>query len=96
LPQTTRSQQTDILLQSTSRLIPLLSNASSKSAKGAEAELAPPSLQTTQKLNEVATSKLAEIVRRGKASDKDWNGYSEAELIAAQALLDQSADKVAR
>lgn len=74
----------------------MVSGNSSKQSKSSDSELPPPSLQTVKKLNEVATSKLAEIVRRSKSGDKDWNGYSEAELIAAQALLDQSADKVAR
>jgi len=35
-------------------------------------------------------------VRKIKSGDSDWNGYSEAEMIAAQALLDESADKISR
>ena len=80
--------------QSTNRLIPLLS--SSKPQKTTDSELPPPTLQTTQKLNQAATAKLAEIVRRSKSGEKSWDGYSEAELIAAQELLNRDAQNVAR
>ena len=80
--------------QSTNRLIPLLS--SSKSQKTSDSELPPPSLKTVEKLNEVATAKLSEIVRRSKSGERNWDGYSEAELIAAQELLNRDAQNVAR
>lgn len=80
--------------QSTNRLIPLLS--SSKSQKTTDSELPPPTLQITEKLNEAATAKLSEIVRRSKSGEKGWDGYSEAELIAAQELLNRDAQNVAR
>jgi hypothetical protein len=35
-------------------------------------------------------------VRRSKSGEKNWNGYSEAELIAAQELLNRDAQSVAR
>lgn len=53
-------------------------------------------MQTTEKLNEVATAKLAEIVRRSKSGEKGWDGYSEAELIAAHELLSRDGEKVVR
>jgi len=80
--------------QSTNHLIPLLS--SSKLQKTSDSELPPPSLKTVEKLNEAATAKLSEIVRRSKSGEKSWDGYSEAELIAAQELLNRDAPNVAR
>ena len=80
--------------QSTNRLIPLLS--STKSQKTSDSELPSPSLKTVEKLNEAATAKLGEIVRRSKSGEKNWDGYSEAELIAAQELLNRDAQNVAR
>ncbi|GAB7334076.1 hypothetical protein MBLNU13_g06156t1 [Cladosporium sp. NU13] len=79
---------------STNRLIPLLS--SSKPQKTSDSELPLPSLKTVEKLNEAATAKLSEIVRRSKSGEKNWDGYSEAELIAAQELLNRDAQNVAR
>lgn len=55
-----------------------------------------PSLSTVEKLNELATKKLAEIVRRGSMGENGWEGYAEAELIAARELLDRDGEKVLR
>lgn len=55
-----------------------------------------PSLQTVEKLKELATKKLAEIVRKSSAGEKGWEGYDEAEVIAARALLDKESAGVAR
>lgn len=55
----------------------------------------PASLRTVQRLNELATARLAEIVRRGKAGETGWDGYDEAELLAAQALLAQDKQSIA-
>ena len=49
-----------------------------------------------QKLNQLATTKLAEILRHSKSGDKAYDGYSEAELIAAKELLDRDVGAVAR
>lgn len=46
-----------------------------------------PKQSTVEKLNEVATSKLAEIVRRYNASEKPWQGYNADEVAAARQLL---------
>ncbi|KAF2854762.1 hypothetical protein T440DRAFT_416315 [Plenodomus tracheiphilus IPT5] len=48
-----------------------------------------PSLATVKKLEEIATSKLAEIVRHYKSGSKNGKGYDEAEVIAARELLDR-------
>ncbi|RMZ74127.1 tetratricopeptide repeat domain-containing [Pyrenophora seminiperda CCB06] len=40
-------------------------------------------------LEEIATRKLAEIVRQYKSGNKSWQGYDEAEIIAAGELLDR-------
>jgi hypothetical protein len=84
--------------QTTNRLIPLLPTSSSKTSasKSSDSELPPPTLKTTEKLNEAATAKLSEIIRRSKSGDKAWDGYSEAELIAAHELLSRDAQNVAR
>ncbi|KAK5123985.1 hypothetical protein LTR85_002182 [Meristemomyces frigidus] len=59
-------------------------------------DLAPPSLAAVKKLSQLATAKLAEIVRRGSAGEKGWDGYNEAELGAARELLDRDTQKIQR
>lgn len=49
-----------------------------------------------KKLNELATAKLAEIVRRSTSGEKGWDGYNAAEIAAARALLDKDVQKIAR
>lgn len=53
-----------------------------------------PARATIEKLNQVATAKLAEIVRRSGANEPQWQGYNEAEIAAARALLDKSSDVI--
>ncbi|KAF2972575.1 hypothetical protein GQX73_g982 [Xylaria multiplex] len=66
----------------------LLSEPSPKASKQTESEeWAIPASSTLQKLDEAATEKLAEIVRRNSAGEKDWQGYAEAEIEAARELL---------
>ena len=43
-------------------------------------DLPPPSTAAVKKLNELATSKLAEILRR--SSSGEWDGYEISELAA--------------
>ncbi|KAK3677571.1 Inositol phosphatase SIW14 [Recurvomyces mirabilis] len=59
-------------------------------------DLAPPSLASVRKLNELATAKLGEIVRRGTAGEKGWDGYSAIELKAARDALDRDTLKIQR
>ncbi|KAF2034770.1 hypothetical protein EK21DRAFT_55974 [Setomelanomma holmii] len=76
----------------TTKLIPLLSDAPQSSNKrGGNAQddddVPIPKLATVEKLEELATNKLGEIVRN--ASARKWMGYDEAEVIAARELLDR-------
>ncbi|KAH8804623.1 hypothetical protein F5884DRAFT_859245 [Xylogone sp. PMI_703] len=71
--------------QVTSRLLTRLpqSSRSSKTEDGP----ALPDLKTVERLNEMATAKLAEIVRRSTGGEPGWTGYEESEVAAAQELL---------
>ncbi|GAB7359411.1 hypothetical protein MBLNU230_g6060t1 [Neophaeotheca triangularis] len=85
----------------TARLIEAIPNASNQkpqksSSEAGAGDQAPPTLDSVKKLNEVSTSKLAEIVRRSNAGEKAWDGYSQAELIAARELLDRDTQKIER
>ncbi|KHN95396.1 tetratricopeptide repeat domain-containing protein [Metarhizium album ARSEF 1941] len=55
-----------------------------------------PDQGTVEKLNEAATKKLGEIVRRNGAKDKLWQGYDPIEIAAARELLDSSSTEVVR
>lgn len=81
---------------STTQLIDILSRTSNAVVKAADGDELPlPRLETIQQLNELATSKLAEIIRKYSTGENGWQGYDEAEVIAARALLaqDSSAPK---
>ncbi|KAI5358720.1 putative ER membrane protein complex subunit 2 [Septoria linicola] len=84
---------------STTRLLEVL--ATSKKGQlitsdPATGDLAPPSIENVKKLNELATSKLAEIVRRSTSGEKSWDGYNAAEITAARELIDKDTQKIAR
>ncbi|KAI9755423.1 MAG: hypothetical protein M4579_004280 [Chaenotheca gracillima] len=68
---------------STSRLLNLKPSSSTAPAR---TSIAPRELE---KLNELATSKLATIVRKSSAGEKGWTGYDRGEVIAARELLDR-------
>lgn len=38
-------------------------------------------------MDELATEKLAEIIRRNSAGEREWQGYNKAEIAAARELL---------
>ncbi|KAK4980937.1 Inositol phosphatase SIW14 [Elasticomyces elasticus] len=84
----------------TTHLLDTLSKVPSKPATATSdpvfGELAPPSLASIQRLNELATAKLAEIVRRNTAGEKGWDGYEMAEVIAARELLDRDTLSIQR
>lgn len=83
----------------TGRIIEALDNTTSKPAKSstdAPGDLAPPSLDSVRKLNQKATAKLSEIVRRGSVHEKGWDGYKVSELNAARELLSKDAQSVQR
>ena len=50
-------------------------------------------LKTVERLNETATAKLSEIVRRSVSGEAGWEGYDRSEIVAAKALLDSGAAK---
>jgi hypothetical protein len=55
-----------------------------------------PSKEKVEKLNELATLRLAEIVRRSSSGEKGWDGYDKAEIIAARELLDRDGSSAPR
>ncbi|KAG5960385.1 hypothetical protein E4U57_000170 [Claviceps arundinis] len=55
-----------------------------------------PSQATTEKLNQLATEKLSEIVRRSKAQEKLWQRYDAGEITAAEDLLASSSATIVR
>lgn len=55
-----------------------------------------PNAATLQRLDELATEKLAEITRKFAAGEKGWQGYDEAEIVAAKALLEEDSSAVPR
>ncbi|KAH6892029.1 hypothetical protein B0T10DRAFT_482843 [Thelonectria olida] len=68
-----------------------------KTKKQTEAEgFSLPDLDTVEKLNQAATTKLAEIVRRYGAQEPLWQGYAADEIAAAKQLLDKSLPEVVR
>ncbi|KAM0435092.1 hypothetical protein ACHAPT_003181 [Fusarium lateritium] len=65
-----------------------------KHSEGDEFSL--PDQTTIEKLNQAATKKLAEIVRRYGAREPLWQGYNADEIAAARDLLDKSSSEVVR
>ncbi len=59
-------------------------------------EFALPDTSTLERLNELATAKLSEIVRHSAANDRGWRGYSEADVAAARELLAEDASATKR
>ncbi|KAI2473743.1 tetratricopeptide [Annulohypoxylon bovei var. microspora] len=55
-----------------------------------------PDAATLNRLDEVATEKLAEIVRRNSAGEKGWQGYDEAEITATRELLENGSNVIIR
>ncbi|KAJ9630477.1 Inositol phosphatase SIW14 [Taxawa tesnikishii (nom. ined.)] len=83
----------------TSRLLETLNKTSKPASASSNAQggdLAPPTLSSVQRLNELSTSKLAEIIRRSSAGEKGWDGYDQAEIIATRELLDRDTQTVSR
>lgn len=74
----------------TSKLIPALSDSASTSNKRGnnqeEDDIPIPKIATVKKLEEIATSKLGEIVRNASSGK---TGYDQAEITAARELLDK-------
>ncbi|KAH4071225.1 ER membrane protein complex subunit 2 [Parastagonospora nodorum] len=75
----------------TSKLLPLLSESATVSSKRGnnqndDDDIPIPKIETVRKLEEIATSKLGEIVRNASAGKAP--GFDQAEVIAARELLD--------
>jgi len=81
-------------LQITNKLLTSLPQASRQSKSDSALPL--PDLKTVERLNETATAKLSEIVRRNVSGEPEFSGYDGAEIIAAKALLDSGAAKSIR
>ncbi|KAK4039441.1 hypothetical protein C8A01DRAFT_16585 [Parachaetomium inaequale] len=74
-----------------------LLNDGVKAAKQTDdSEFVLPDTHTIERLNELATAKLSEIVRHSAANDRGWRGYSEAEIAAARELLADDASAIKR
>ncbi|CAI4210462.1 unnamed protein product [Parascedosporium putredinis] len=68
-----------------------------KPSKQADEEgMSVPSKATLEALNQQATAKLSEIVRRCSAGDTHWQGYAEAEIEAVKQLLTKDEAQVVR
>lgn len=68
-----------------------------KGKKQADSDVfAVPEQKKIEKLNQLATDKLAEIVRRNTAGEKLWQGYSPEEIGAAKDLLAKSTPELVR
>ncbi|KAI1410953.1 tetratricopeptide [Hypoxylon sp. FL1857] len=75
----------------------LLSDPQKTSSNKADSDgFAVPDSTTLSKLDEMATEKLAEIVRRSSAGEKGWQGYDEAEIKATRELLEGDSDAIIR
>ncbi|KAI1214926.1 tetratricopeptide [Annulohypoxylon truncatum] len=59
-------------------------------------EFAVPDRTTLNRLDEMATEKLAEIVRRNSAGERSWQGYDEAEIKATRELLEDGSNVTIR
>jgi hypothetical protein len=68
-----------------------------KSKKHPENDMfALPEPTTVEKLNQLATERLTEIVRRNTAGEALWQGYDAAEVAAARELIETSTTQVVR
>ncbi|KAK3299184.1 uncharacterized protein B0H64DRAFT_317765 [Chaetomium fimeti] len=74
----------------------LLNDGAKATRQTDDSEFALPGTSTLERLNELATARLSEIVRHSAASDRGWRGYSEAEVAAARALLADDASAIER
>lgn len=80
--------------QTSGRLLKSLSHGSRPSKSGTSLSL--PDVKTVERLNEIATSKLSEIVRKFVANESGYQGYDSAEIIAAHELLNRESASIIR
>jgi ER membrane protein complex subunit 2 len=81
------------LIQVTSKLL----ETAAKSGKQSDPEdFAIPPTATIEKLSEMSTAKLSEIVRRSTAKERGWTGYDDSEVEAARDLLSEESSGIVR
>ena len=94
IPQSVAANQSSPPKKTAKKLLESLPKASNKQAVTDTAgDIAPPSVATIEKLHELATAKLAEIVRRSGSGEAGWD-YDQSELISARELLDRDTQVV--
>ncbi|KAK3373780.1 hypothetical protein B0T24DRAFT_274470 [Lasiosphaeria ovina] len=74
----------------------LLKESGKPAKQNDEGGLRLPDTSTIERLNELATAKLSEIVRHSTAGDRGWRGYDEVEVAAARELLSEDASAASR
>ncbi|TVY47720.1 TPR repeat protein [Lachnellula occidentalis] len=84
------------LKMTTTKLLTTLSPSQVSRQSKSDTGLPLPSVTNVERLNELATAKLAEIVRRNTSGDAGWQGYEKPEIIAAQELLNRDAAPITR
>ncbi|KAK3501858.1 hypothetical protein B0T13DRAFT_510382 [Neurospora crassa] len=68
----------------------LLKEQAKQAKQTDDGEFTLPDLKTIERLDELATAKLSEIVRHSTLKDRGWRGYDEREVAAARELLSQN------
>lgn len=68
----------------------LLKEQAKQAKQTDDGEFTLPEPRTIQRLDELATAKLSEIVRHSSLKDRGWRGYDESEVAAARELLSQN------
>ncbi|KAK1783423.1 hypothetical protein QBC45DRAFT_388521 [Copromyces sp. CBS 386.78] len=68
----------------------LLKEQAKQAKQTDDGEFTLPDSKTIERLDELATVKLSEIVRHSTLKDRGWRGYDEREVAAARELLSQN------
>ncbi|EAA29958.1 hypothetical protein GE21DRAFT_7049 [Neurospora crassa] len=68
----------------------LLKEQAKQAKQTDDGEFTLPDPKTIERLDELATAKLSEIVRHSTLKDRGWRGYDEREVAAARELLSQN------
>ncbi|KAK3350657.1 hypothetical protein B0H65DRAFT_95108 [Neurospora tetraspora] len=68
----------------------LLKEQAKQAKQTDDGEFTLPDSKTIERLDELATAKLSEIVRHSTLKDRGWRGYDEREVAAARELLSQN------
>lgn len=68
----------------------LLKEQTKQAKQTHDGEFTLPDFKKIERLDELATAKLSEIVRHSTLKDRGWRGYDEREVAAARELLSQN------